>query len=35
MGYVEREAGYVRSGYHGKTLSGQSVGVYEQARGLA
>ena len=35
MVYVEREAGYVRSGYHGKTLSGQSVGVYEQARGLA
>ena len=35
MAYVEREAGYVRSGYHGKTLSGQSVGVYEQARGLA
>ena len=26
---------YVRSGYHGKTTSGQSVGVYEQARGLA
>ena len=24
----------MRSGYHGKTASGQSVGVYEQARGL-
>ena len=35
MAYVEREAGYVRSGFHGKTLSGQSVGVYEQTRGLA
>lgn len=35
MAYVELQAGYVRSGYHGKTASGQSVGVYEQARGLA
>ena len=35
MAYVEQQAAYVRSGYHGKTTSGQSVGVYEQARGLA
>ena len=35
MAYVEREVAYVRTGYHGKTVSGQSVGVYEQARGLA
>ena len=34
MAYVEREAAYVRVGYHGKTISGQSVGVYEQAHGL-
>ena len=34
MAYVEQQAAYVRSGYHGKTMSGQSVGVYEQARGL-
>ena len=34
MAYEEVQAGYVRSGYHGKTTSGQSVGVYEQARGL-
>lgn len=34
MAYVEQQAAYVRSGYHGKTTSGQSVGVYEQARGL-
>ena len=34
MAYVEEQAAYVRSGYHGKTASGQSVGVYEQARGL-
>ena len=35
MAYVEQQAAYVRSGYHGKTASGQSVGVYEQASGLA
>jgi conjugative relaxase-like TrwC/TraI family protein len=35
MAYVERESGYVRSGYHGKTASGRSVGRYEKARGLA
>ena len=35
MVYVEQQAGYVRSGYHGRTASGQSVGVYEQANGLA
>ena len=35
MAYVEQQAAYVRSGYHGKTASGQSVGVYEQANGLA
>ena len=34
MAYVEEQVAYVRSGYHGKTMSGQSVGVYEQARGL-
>ena len=34
MAYVEEQVAYVRSGYHGKTASGQSVGVYEQARGL-
>lgn len=35
MAYVEREAAYVRSGYHGKTASGRSVGMYEKANGLA
>ena len=35
MAYVEEQAAYVRSGYHGKTASGQSVGVYEQASGLS
>ncbi|MDN5934138.1 MAG: relaxase domain-containing protein, partial [Pseudonocardia sp.] len=35
MAYVEREAGFVRSGFHGKTASGRSVGVYEQAKGLS
>ena len=35
MAYVEQQAAYVRSGYHGKTASGQSVGDYEQANGLA
>ncbi|WP_298795751.1 MobF family relaxase [uncultured Pseudonocardia sp.] len=35
MAYVERESGYVRSGYHGKTASGRSVGRYEKARGMA
>jgi conjugative relaxase-like TrwC/TraI family protein len=34
MAYAEREAAIVRSGYHGKTASGQSVGEYQQARGL-
>ena len=34
MAYVEEQVAYVRSGYHGKTASGQSVGVYEEARGL-
>ena len=34
MAYVEEQIAYVRSGYHGKTASGQSVGVYEQASGL-
>lgn len=34
MAYVEREAAIVRSGYHGKTASGQSVGEYQQAVGL-
>ena len=34
MAYVEQQAAYVRTGYHGKTVSGQSVGVYEAARGL-
>ena len=35
MAYVEQQAAYVRSGYHGKTASGQSVGIYEQASGLS
>lgn len=35
MAYVEVEAGFVRSGYHGKTASGRSVGVYEKGNGLA
>lgn len=35
MAYVERESGYVRAGYHGKTASGRSVGRYEKARGMA
>lgn len=34
MAYVEREAASVRSGYHGRMVSGESVGVYEPARGL-
>ena len=34
MAYVEREAAEVRSGYHGRTVSGESVGVHEQATGL-
>ena len=35
MAYVEREAGFVRSGYHGKTASGRSVGMYEATKGLS
>ncbi|MBP2371539.1 MobF family relaxase [Pseudonocardia parietis] len=34
MGFVETEAAYVRSGYHGKTAGGRSVGRYERATGL-
>lgn len=34
MEYVEREAAYVRSGYHGRTTSGVSVGVHERGDGL-
>lgn len=34
MAFVERESASVRVGYHGTTVSGQSVGVYEQATGL-
>jgi conjugative relaxase-like TrwC/TraI family protein len=34
MAYVERETAFVRVGYHGKTTSGRSVGVYEQANGM-
>lgn len=35
MEYVEREAAYVRSGYHGRTSSGLSVGVHERGEGLS
>ncbi|HEX6514909.1 MAG TPA: MobF family relaxase [Nocardioidaceae bacterium] len=31
IGYLEREAGYSRSGYHGRTKDGRSVGEYVSA----
>ena len=34
MAYVEEQAAYTRTGYHGKTANGRSVGVYEKATGL-
>jgi hypothetical protein len=34
MELVEREAAYTRSGYHGKTAAGQSVGRFGEATGL-
>ncbi|MCF7547312.1 MobF family relaxase [Pseudonocardia sp. WMMC193] len=34
MEFVEREAGYTRSGYHGKTAAGESVGRFDEATGL-
>ncbi|MCE0768691.1 relaxase domain-containing protein [Pseudonocardia kujensis] len=34
MAFVEREAAYTRSGYHGKTAGGQSVGRFDEATGL-
>lgn len=32
LAYLEREAGYSRSGYHGRTRDGRSVGDYVEAR---
>nr|WP_239028453.1 MobF family relaxase [Pseudonocardia acidicola] len=34
MAWAEEQAAYTRSGYHGKTVDGRSVGVYERATGL-
>jgi conjugative relaxase-like TrwC/TraI family protein len=34
MGYVQTQAAYTRTGYHGRTRDGRSVGVYEEAKGL-
>ncbi|MGE3661761.1 MAG: MobF family relaxase [Pseudonocardia sp.] len=34
MAYVEREAAWTRTGYHGAKADGHSVGVYEEATGL-
>ncbi len=34
MEYVEKEAAYTRTGYHGKTVDGRSVGRFEQGTGL-
>lgn len=34
LGYLERHGAYVRTGYHGKTMGGRSVGRYERATGL-
>ena len=34
MEFVEREAAYTRSGYHGRTAGGQSVGRFDEATGL-
>lgn len=35
MDYAERHASYTRTGYHGKTRDGRSVGRYEATEGLA
>ena len=34
MAFIEHEAAYTRSGYHGKTAGGQSVGRFDEATGL-
>lgn len=34
MGFIQAECSYVRSGYHGKTRDGRSVGRYEEGSGL-
>ena len=34
LGYTEQQAAYTRTGYHGKTVAGRSVGRYEAADGL-
>ena len=34
LGYLEKHGAYVRTGYHGKTMGGRSVGRYERATGL-
>jgi hypothetical protein len=34
MAFIEQEAAYTRSGYHGKTAGGQSVGRFDEATGL-
>ncbi|MDQ3432482.1 MAG: relaxase domain-containing protein, partial [Actinomycetota bacterium] len=34
LGYLEKHGAYVRTGYHGKTVNGRSVGKYERATGL-
>ncbi|GJF01431.1 hypothetical protein PSD17_03950 [Pseudonocardia sp. D17] len=34
MAYIEREAAWTRTGYHGAKADGHSVGVYEEATGL-
>ncbi|KGI79305.1 hypothetical protein IL38_24300, partial [Actinopolyspora erythraea] len=34
MSYAEEHAAYTRTGYHGRTASGRSVGRYEEATGL-
>lgn len=35
LGVLEKHGAYVRTGYHGKTANGRSVGRYERATGLA
>ncbi len=34
MAFVQTQAAYTRTGYHGKTLDGRSVGKYEKGTGL-
>ncbi|MGE0346580.1 MAG: MobF family relaxase [Gemmatimonadales bacterium] len=34
MEFVEKEAAWTRTGYHGRTAGGHSVGVFEEATGL-